>query len=694
MSLISDNYNLILPYSHFLEYDNNIIIKKIIKGTNTKNELEILQNTFYFDKTEIQNDKIISIMTNYVQSYKKNLIYQKKKNKENNINIETIYNFINNTIQRIQNLSYICGSYKNSKKKYGESNEISNIIHIFWKNLLQENWLNQLIFQNIFNKNNGSIKYINLINNLNGYSNTKTYYNWFLNNLGIYLLDNIKFEYPFINNELTSYYKLLIMSQSIKKYYNFNKLIKSNLFLVPIKKSMIEIFKNILNSNDKNIQLFIITNQNLILNIYKYSNFYNETNYQHQIIVRIIYNLLNDQFTDNLFDNINLYENIIGFINKLVNECNNSESLFINKLFSETIFKNKKNINIFINEIDILSPPVINYTLKIICINDITKKYFEMQFKQLLTNFLLEQYIKDDSYDDNFNFDKSLIFNFLNKLEKYFSINSMLRLNHDIIKMKYDYKNSKIFFDSFHKSFKFTNFDGFIMNPFVWNCNNDLGHIDSIKHDGEFGNKLIHLFESFEKFTGKKKNNESNRCLLIHPHLGEIKFNLIINDEYLLLTVLPIQYLLIEQIISKNITCQEDLYNNYIFKGYSNKYIQDIISSLYNGHFLLDNSIVINPNINEIQPNLLELTFIHININKKQIKKQFVFSQKIIISTWINKLLKHNSLSFDEILEYIKNQFSCGFIYINSDILATAINYMIKNEYILFDNNKYHKIIY
>ena len=79
MSLISDNYNLILPYSHFLEYDNNIIIKKIIKGTNTKNELEILQNTFYFDKTEIQNDKIISIMTNYVQSYKKNLFYQKKK---------------------------------------------------------------------------------------------------------------------------------------------------------------------------------------------------------------------------------------------------------------------------------------------------------------------------------------------------------------------------------------------------------------------------------------------------------------------------------------------------------------------------------------------------------------------------------------------------------------------------------------
>ena len=82
MSLISDNYNLILPYSHFLEYDNNIIIKKIIKGTNTKNELEILQNTFYFDKTEIQNDKIISIMTNYVQSYKKNLIYQKKKIKK------------------------------------------------------------------------------------------------------------------------------------------------------------------------------------------------------------------------------------------------------------------------------------------------------------------------------------------------------------------------------------------------------------------------------------------------------------------------------------------------------------------------------------------------------------------------------------------------------------------------------------
>ena len=79
MSLISDNYNLILPYSHFLEYDNNIIIKKIIKGTNTKNELEILQNTFYFDKTEIQNDKIISIMTKYVQIYKKNLIYKKKK---------------------------------------------------------------------------------------------------------------------------------------------------------------------------------------------------------------------------------------------------------------------------------------------------------------------------------------------------------------------------------------------------------------------------------------------------------------------------------------------------------------------------------------------------------------------------------------------------------------------------------------
>ncbi len=699
MSLFSDNYGLIQPLHRYTDKSYNVIIEKIVNGTFTSDEIEVLQNLIFFNNNN-DND-LTKIMTNYIRSYKRNLQHQRNKNKEKDIELDSLFQFINTCIERVQTLSLILGNSinTNQNKFYGNSLEIKLIIELFWKNLLQETWLNNLIFYKIVNNEYGSMKYIKLIEKLNNYSNSISYYNWFLNNLGLYLLKNQKNDFDFINEKFLPYYKLLALSDSMKKYVKISKSINSDVFLIPIKKQMVFSLKEILDKNDKDIPHFILTNKDLIFEIYNYSKHFIDT-IRNEIIVKIIHYIFNEE----IVSNVELFDKVINFISDLMHICEHSEKKFINKLFSDIILKNEElTINIIetmiYNNLKQFSEETCKYLMTLIGSNDLSLKFFEINFKAILTNYILEKYIEDNNkydYISKNSFENSEIYKFFNKLENLFKSNKSGKLKHDIFKMKLDYQNSKTFFDSYRKSFPESNFiNGVVLNPFVWNCNTDQGYIDNMENEGILSENINNLFSCFGRISGKTNISKSKRKLLIHPHLGEIKFNMTINKITKEFTVLPIHHLIIEQIITEKITTVLELQNNYIFKKYSDKFKNDVIKSFYKSKFLLEDSVTINPNINQIEDNILSIVFIGTMESREKLNKKFVFSKNTILSSWINKLLKTGNKNYNEIKTYLIKNLEIGFFRIDDDILDNTISDLIKNDYIKIDDDSlYQKILY
>ena len=698
MSLLSDNYGLIQSFNNFTNASDLVIIEKIINGTHSSDEIEVLQNLQFFEKNK--NDDLEKIMVNYVRNFKRNLQIQRKKNKQKNIELEGLFKFINSCIERVQTLSLILGSSISTRnyKVYGNSQEIKLIIEIFWKNLLQETWLNNIVFDKIVNKEYGCYDYIKLIENLNFYCEDRSYFDWFLNNLGLFLLDNQKCEFEFIEDKFAKYYKLVSLNDSLKKYNSLARNIKSDLFLVPIKKYLVNQLKNILHMKNKDTHQFIIINKELIFNIYNYCNYFPDS-VRNEIIVKIIHYI----FDENIINNVELFDKIINFVSDFINICKPSEKKFVNKIFSEILLNNSdltRNIieMIAYNNFKQFSEGTCKYLISLIASNELSTKFFEINFKAILTNYILEKYIEDKAkydYEKKSNFEDSEIYVYFSHLEKIFDCKNFQKLKHDIFKMKLDYQNSKTFFDSYRKSFEDANYTyGFIMNPFVWECNCDQGFIENIRSEGNFGKNWNRLTGCFERMSGKNNKLESKRKILLHPHLGEVKFKMTINDISKEFIVLPIHQIIIEQIISDKITSFDDLNENYVFKKYSEKFKEDIVNSFYKSKFLLPDSVTINSNLSEIEENILDIVFIGTLTNKKILDKEFAYSKNIIISTWISKLLKTSDQDYNQIKKYLVENLEIGFFKISDELVNESLSYLIENDYIEKSDELYKKIVY
>lgn len=443
---------------------------------------------------------------------------------------------------------------------------------------------------------------------------------------------------------------------------------------------------------------------NLILYYHKISDYLNFINDDLSVIIKTISNKIIDGFIEiikkNSFDDIYavLNENVLSLITKdqymtilrpelimLINKTNNDNFIIILKIMSKinNVFDNifqsyKNNINFF------LSDKIIDKS----CYPDFIKE--------------LNIFIKDNQ-EVQFTF-FSIIFNYLPDYDLLFKLyyeSFCQRVFCDKIH-EYDTKFIKIHVNKtntwLNKIKKIIddrrlckpNMLYTSMNSLPINYN-DYSKLESIHSMNMYqtiqGIYIYEIAKTFEKSIITNKSQEM--CLLLH--YGEIKIDY--NDKEI--TLLPIQYAILELF---NYTYDLDIdtvMNKEFFSHYSEKFKKDIILSFQNsGLFKIkDNKLILSKSI-KTDINLIEI-FLSNNEYfdvSKVIEEEFVHDRIDIVKTLINHNIKLKPLSYQDLFTSCASQNKV--FTLEDDIFKKAIEYMIEHDYIELKEKLYYKLFY
>jgi hypothetical protein len=443
---------------------------------------------------------------------------------------------------------------------------------------------------------------------------------------------------------------------------------------------------------------------NLILYYHKISNYLNFINDDLSVIIKTISNKIIDDFIEiikkNSFEDIYsvLNENVLSLITKdqymtilrpelimLINKSNNDNFIIILKIMSkinnvfDNIFQNyKNNINFFLNN-------------KII-----DKSYYPDFIKEL------NIFIKDNqevpftffTFIINYLQDNDLLFKlyyesfcqrvFCDKVHEYDTIFIKLHINksniwcNKIRKIINDRKLCK-------QNILYTSINSLPINY------NDYVKLESIHSMNMYESiQSIYIYEiakTFEKTIITNKSQEM--CLLLH--YGEIKIDY--NDKEI--TLLPIQYAILELFHNIDELDIDIIMNKEFFSHYSEKFKKDIILSFQNsGLFKIkDNKLKLSKSI-KTDINLIEI-FLSNNEYfdvSKVIEEEFVHDRIDIVKTLINHNIKLKPLSYQDLFTSCASQNKV--FTLEDDIFKKAIDYMIEHDYIEVKEDLYYKLFY
>jgi hypothetical protein len=198
---------------------------------------------------------------------------------------------------------------------------------------------------------------------------------------------------------------------------------------------------------------------------------------------------------------------------------------------------------------------------------------------------------------------------------------------------------------------------------------------------------IYEIAKTFEKSIITNKSQEM--CLLLH--YGEVKIDY--NDKEI--TLLPIQYAILELFHNIDELDIDIIMNKEFFSHYSEKFKKDIILSFQNsGLFKMkDNKLILSKSI-KTDINLIEI-FLSNNEYfdiSKVIEEEFVHDRIDIIKTLINHNIKLKPLSYQDLFNSCASQNKV--FTLEDDIFKKAIDYMIEHDYIELKEDLYHKLFY
>ncbi len=203
------------------------------------------------------------------------------------------------------------------------------------------------------------------------------------------------------------------------------------------------------------------------------------------------------------------------------------------------------------------------------------------------------------------------------------------------------------------------------------------------------------LLNNYNKFYNLRYENK--RKLIWFPHYGQVDINYEYEpNKFINIILLPIQLLVLELFDHNNEIDICIIKSQSFFDEYSNKYKDDIIKSLIFGKILIKKGNILElSNKNNISSNLIDIfynnsTFILDEENNRL--ENLALARNDIISCVVNHIIKKMSLTFDELLNTIKQKLT---LFTVTDLMLTQVlDKMISMDYIIFDNNKYYKIFY
>ena len=506
--------------------------------------------------------------------------------------------------------------------------------------VLKEKWLNLIIYKNLLLNNNSYKDYLTQV--IEKIQN-EDYIKWFYQEYADYTVENLDYKEKLIPDNLRIYNKF----NNLTEYLLKNN--KNHYYVNILSKKLLEILTNILDTNCLN---FILSNQYIIkiFNLIK----------SEEVIVKIVKNLFN-----NNKDLKNNLHQIVDFINNISSKIDSGSKIFINKnlwlILSTTLMENQDTLNTLI---EIYYEKQHNIVLDIIDKNDLLKNNFEHLFKNYLVNHIINRNKKELEFD---------IKNIKNDLLKY----KFLKLYHDIEIINNDLINTKSLLSIYNNDNSLHNFNTYILTPNAYPIDFSLGNMSEKYSNDTY---LSTVMNKINDITSKGSNNKLKS--IFHPHLGNIKF------EYnnTIIKMLPIQFMVLQDIEINNYEP-----SNYI---YPKDFMDKVITSLLNGKIIKKNkdNFIIN-NTSEVV-DYVEVFYNNSILQNDISEKDRLYDQDTIMMTWINKLLKKNPSTKNQITEYLEDNLSIKFFKINNNMINNVLDKMIKNDYIELNGIIYHKLLY
>jgi hypothetical protein len=702
---IEDNNNINDIIINYIENYLNLGIKIIIPSFIDEYKFNRYKNTYLHNFQLIDDIKLL--INNYLIEKRNNI---RQLIKINNFNISGLIVLLNDFINK---LNYIDNLFFNKIKDYGIDKLVSlilsdTILITYYNNnidLIFNNYSDDLeqLFINVKNisicNDNIIINFYNIFNII--ISNNISYSELPLSN-NLLLINNIKE----IINYIDKYYNYFVNIKCINSYkiLSFNNHTNNviihilNLTINKLLDLLINLFKN---NNFYEIK-FIFDQYNLSIN--KYMIFNEILKDKFIILYTEIITFLNklkinpplsqhdnnDKFSGNCLDILLLIINIDNII-LIHNYKNLLTKVITHSLLSRDIEQNIEYLNYIIiklknsNDSDINK--IINIIIKQLCDYNncelVINKYYEYLIKRLMCNF-----INNSNKEEYYN-------------KEQFIINMFLIYNYNI--KKYIYKINKVLND-FNSSIENNN-NFLINNSYLnnklnilttsyncWDINQNEGSIDHILLEKINNNKLklTNLLYNYSNYYNSKY--EYKKKLHWFPHFGSI--DITFNNKNI--KMLPIQFMILELFDNNVKNNYNDIINNPIFSNYSNKFKDDIISSLIISKLLINNNnILYITSSNDFEIDLINIFFNTLEYSiiwEEKRQEQFVSEREDIIKANINELIKHNKLNLTELYNKLKNNIKL--FNINNEEYNECINYMIKYNYIINNNNIISKIYY
>jgi hypothetical protein len=685
---INNQYDIDQIYSQIENNLENLLINDL--HTIPPDEIKHYIQYCILNKIDIKN-KINDILTNFLIK------------RRNNIKI-----FINKNRFSINNLNEFLESYINKIRYLNEfinyDNFIETSLNLIIDNIILDKSIINVIEYNIINFNSQNLSDIKSLLYILKQNISNDIFNNILLIIGnIYIKNFINnTNEPPINNYLKQIFKLKSLIKYNYKINNyFNNICEDNI-----------ITREDINIIIKNINIMIMEN---LLNIIKVSDINNLDN--------ILNNLSNIIDTSLL-----LYgtEDIINEINnELINIFNNS----VNNINYEIIcklFNIVSNVNIFFpnNSIDILKNKINNI------IENTNVNNIYIYIAQLILSFEMNKVIDilntlmnvsdKNKFIDKYDYYVSVrLLNYLvnvENFEKYIEMELYIlehikskiddiKVNKMIHDIKLSHENINYFRNYFllneckndvEKLCDISYIDKLIVSSISynnWNIDENEISISLVNYEDTsvFNTTNLTKFEKILKLYEYfyHKIYSTKRCLYYYLHFGEIDITYL-NKRIIML---PIQYMILELFENEDSINIDDILNKYYLSQYNNKFKNNVINSLITSKLLICNNNMLSLTTKDnFDTDLIQILSNMTDENIYNNDNTFVISQIEVICTLINHNLKKENMSYQTLLNTIKNNFNL--FEITNELYDKALNYMCKMDYIILNDELYEKLYY
>jgi hypothetical protein len=439
----------------------------------------------------------------------------------------------------------------------------------------------------------------------------------------------------------------------------------------------------------------------------------------------IIFNILFDEIINLLNkllkpNNINIFKliNLLKYIDQIVD--NQLIKDIINQKISTALCSDNLIDQIHITINDLICDEKSNETIKLLkfVLNIKNKDIFIAKYYEFLTKRLMCAISK-------FNSEIALGKQYCVKsFSNYINIEKII-LNFFKIKFgdKICYKINKVISDtelSFNDNIGFNNLTNNMFNKLSvittsfnnWDINQTEGIVTNKIIETLLQTQLGKYLHNFDHYYNTAYGGK--RILNWFPHFGEVSITYL-NQQ---LTMLPIQFMVVEMFNDVNQIDLHNIQNANFFSNYTQKFRNDIIGSLVtSGMFGLGSeksellelqtsshsshsnaTVMVLLNSKTINNNLIEIflnTSDYKSIWENNRIEELIHTREEITSTVINHVLKNksNPLLYDELFTFVKK--SIILFELDDLIFTKTIDYMIKQDYIRkLDNLSYEKRIY